>query len=329
VEQEERQQLFGKQLLKKLLVPLAIGVIAYAGLLLYGDAEAVAAGVAHVPARTLLLALGLSLASFGLRWLRWQYYLGRMGLRVPAGISLRVLLIGFAMSITPGKVGELLKSLLLKEAADVPVARSMPVVLAERVSDLTALVAIGLVGFLWSSQPLLAVLLIALMVGSFFALGRSKRLGGLLLSVAGRVPNLNRYRDKLATTLDSLHELWHPQTYVAGTLLSVVVWQLQALIVIVIGTGLGTPVTLQQACVAYSAPLLAGSLALLPGGLGVAEASMAGVLRTLAGMTPTAATTLTILVCGVTFWFAIVLGLCALGSWRFQPQVNATSKSSP
>lgn len=321
MEPDEPQQLFGKRLLKRLLVPFAIGAFVYAGLLLYGDASVVAAGMARVPASTLLFALALALLSFALRWVRWNYYLARMRLRVPIGVSIRVLLIGFAMSITPGKVGELLKSLLLKDAADVPIARSMPVVLAERVADLTALVSIGIVGFLWSTRPVLGLALAALVMGSFFALGRSTRLGAAILWLSGRVPRISRHRDKLATTLASLHELWHPQTYVVGMVLSLVVWQLQAFIVMVIAAGLGTAVTLQHACVAYSAPLLAGSLALLPGGLGVAEASMAGVLRSLAGLTPSEATILTILVRGTTFWFAILLGFAALGSWRFQGQM--------
>ena len=53
---------------------------------------------------------------------------------------------------------------------------------------------------------------------------------------------------------------------------------------------------------------------------------MAGVLRSLAGMAPTAAITLTILVRGVTFWFAILLGFIALGTWRFQSAKGPTSK---
>jgi len=311
-----------------MLVPFTIGVVAYAGLLLYGDAGAVAAGVEQVPLPALVLSLLLAVGSFALRWARWHFYLGRMSLRVPAGVSIRVLLIGFALSITPGKVGELLKSLLLKDAADVPVARSMPVVLAERVADLTALLSIGIVGFFWSTHPALALVAVALLIGSFFVLGRSKRLAGVLLSLAGRVPRLDRYRPKLEATLASLYELWHPQAYFLGTGLSLIVWQLQALIVMVLGAALGAQVTLQQASVAYAAPLLAGALALLPGGLGVAEASMAGVLRSLAGMAPTAAITLTILVRGVTFWFAILLGFVALGTWRFQSSKSPSDKSA-
>ena len=56
---------------------------------------------------------------------------------------------------------------------------------------------------------------------------------------------------------------------------------------------------------------LAGALAMIPGGLGVAEGSMTGLLVT-NGVDKTAAVAGTMLIRLVTFWFAIALGLIAL-----------------
>lgn len=315
----DADQLFGKGLLKKLLLPLVIGVVAYAALLLYGDVGAVLAGFGTIAGQTVVHCLALALTSFAVRWLRWQFYLWRINITVPVSTSVLIFLIGFAMSITPGKVGEMLKSLLLKESADVPVARSVPILLAERATDLVALLAIGVIGYLWSEQPVLALSLSACMVLACFLLGRSQRLGKLLVRFAGHLPLIKRYQAKVASTHAALYELWHPITYATGMLLALIVWQLQAFIVVVFANDLGdAPVTLLQAGVAYAAPLLAGSLALLPGGLGVTEASMAGVLRALAGVSAVGAATLTIMVRVTTFWFAITLGFAALGVWRFR-----------
>lgn len=325
MEYTDPDQLFGRALLKKLLWPLVIGVLAYAALLLYGDVGAVIAGLATISARTVLLCLTLSLASFAVRFLRWQFYLWRINISVPLTASLLIFLIGFGMTITPGKVGEVLKSLLLKESADIPVARSMPVVLAERVTDLAALLGIGLVGYLWTRQAALALGLTLGIVLSFFLVGRSRRLGELLVKLAGRLPVIKRYRTKLAATHAALYELWHPFTYLTGMVLALVVWLLQAVIVVVVAQALGdAPVSVLEAGVAYAAPLLAGSLALLPGGLGVTEASMTGVLRSLSGMSPGGAATLTILVRVTTFWFAIALGFAALARWRLRREQAST-----
>lgn len=307
----------GSSLPRKLLWPIALGVLAYAALLLYGDAPAVAAGIAAVPLSALAAGLGLALASFAVRWLRWHFLLRRIEVVVPLRLSVLIMLIGLGMSITPGKVGEVLKSLLLREATGVAVARSMPILLVQRVTDLVALLIIGLVGFFWASLPLLAIgTALALLLGAW-AVGRSRWLAALIVAVAARLPVIKRYRERIGVMLASLHELWHPGTFLLSMALALLAWQLQAVIVLVFVRAVGdAPLSLPQAGVAYSAPLLAGSLAFLPGGLGVTEASMAGTLRSLSGMSVTAAATVTILVRVVSFWFAVSLGLSALALWR-------------
>jgi uncharacterized protein (TIRG00374 family) len=59
---------------------------------------------------------------------------------------------------------------------------------------------------------------------------------------------------------------------------------------------------------------------MLPGGLGVTEAGMTGLLQTLGGpaMTKEVATAATILVRLATLWFAVAIGLVALGIFRLQ-----------
>src|SRR5438132_7727009 len=73
-------------------------------------------------------------------------YLARRDIRVPVGSSALVFGAGLSLTITPAKLGELVKSYLLRELHDVPVARTAPIVVAERVTDLIALVALAIVG---------------------------------------------------------------------------------------------------------------------------------------------------------------------------------------
>jgi glycosyltransferase 2 family protein len=61
-----------------------------------------------------------------------------------------------------------------------------------------------------------------------------------------------------------------------------------------------------------------GALAMMPGGLGVTEAGMTGLLQSIGGpaMTPSIATGITMLVRIATLWWAVVLGILALGLHR-------------
>ena len=64
--------------------------------------------------------------------------------------SFLTFLSGFVLTVTPGKVGEVFKSLVLFETHGVPIARTAPIVVAERVTDLIGviiLIVLGSLGF--------------------------------------------------------------------------------------------------------------------------------------------------------------------------------------
>src|SRR6185436_18850196 len=73
-------------------------------------------------------------------------YLRRQGVRVPLASSAIVFGAGLSLSITPAKLGELVKSLLLRDMHDIPAPRTAPIVVAERVTDLIALLALSIIG---------------------------------------------------------------------------------------------------------------------------------------------------------------------------------------
>jgi glycosyltransferase 2 family protein len=75
--------------------------------------------------------------------------------------------------------------------------------------------------------------------------------------------------------------------------------------------------------VVFSVGSLAGALSFLPGGLGVAEASMTGLIRALGDVTKASAAAATVLIRLATLWFAVALGLVGLAVeerlYRAQP----------
>src|SRR5262245_21563385 len=92
-------------------------------------------------------ALGLSCVNYWLRFQKWQYYLRRLGISgIPALDSLLVFLSGFVLTVTPGKLGEVFKSVVLAKTHGVPVARTAPIVIADRLIDVIGIVLLILLG---------------------------------------------------------------------------------------------------------------------------------------------------------------------------------------
>ncbi|HZE29413.1 MAG TPA: lysylphosphatidylglycerol synthase domain-containing protein, partial [Gaiellaceae bacterium] len=96
------------------------------GLGLYADFGSLREELASFRWELFPLALALTALNYLLRFWRWQRYLATLELEVPAGRSLSIFVAGLTMTITPAKLGELLKSGLLKRGFDVPVRRSAP-----------------------------------------------------------------------------------------------------------------------------------------------------------------------------------------------------------
>ncbi|CAI8026047.1 Pyridinium-3,5-biscarboxylic acid mononucleotide synthase [Geodia barretti] len=86
------------------------GAGVFAGLLAYGDVRQIGPLLARFPPVWFAAAAGLAVLNYALRYIRWAMYLRALNIRVPQSVCLLVFVAGLALSITPGKVGELLKS---------------------------------------------------------------------------------------------------------------------------------------------------------------------------------------------------------------------------
>lgn len=309
-------------LTRKIVIATLIGVAVFAALSIHSDVTQLTLSLRAFEWSAFAFALLLSLVNYALRFARFQYYLRCIDVRVPTLESALVFLAGFVMGVTPGKLGEVLKSLLLFERRNIPIAKTAPVVIAERLTDLLALVVLTALGSL--SFPLGApvALASAAIVGTITLACAYRPFAQLLIGLAAKLPVLGKIAPKLSEAYESLAAMMRPTALMGGTLLAVFSWGLECVGLYVIAHGFAD-VTLgwQAAAFAYSASTLAGALAMMPGGLGVTEVGMTSLLTEVGGpgMLAATATATTILVRLATLWFAVFLGGLVLPLLRWLP----------
>lgn len=293
------------------MVPLALGVLVVVGLALTANPRELARSLRGFDVRLLVPVLALSLFNYGLRYIRWEIYLRRVGAVLPWGRSLAVFLVGFLLSVTPGKAGELGKGWLVRELGGGKALRVLSVVLAERVTDvlgtfvLVALGALPLPGGPWIAAAGLAgtaavVVLLTWRRGAewVFALSRKMPVVGL------RVPHL-------AEMYDRLRELLSPGLAVMATLLATVAWAAEGLGFWLVVRNYAPKADLLVSIFNYTAANVLGGLSMLPGGLGAAEGSLAALLHG-QGLQTADAGSITLVIRAATLWFSVLLGLAAL-----------------
>lgn len=314
-------------LARKIVAAALVGALVFAVLALYGDVRELRATAQRFSFTAFGLGLALAAFNYGLRIVRWQYYLRRIGVAIPLGESAVVFLSGFVMSVTPGKVGEVFKSLLLYETRGTPIARTAPIVIAERLTDLIALVLLTALGSLaFEHGPAVAVAG-ATMVSLLLVVCAYRPLGEACLGLAERLPLVRRFGPKLREAYDALIEITRPAPLLMGSAVAFAAWAMECGSLWVILRGFrGAALSWDAATFAYSASTLAGAVAMMPGGLGVTELGMTWLLQALggAGIGPAVATATTILVRIATLWFAVAIGIVAFALHRAMHRARQT-----
>lgn len=311
-----------RTLLRRLVPGLLLGVLVLIGLTLAGDIRQVGRTVLAFDWRYYPAALALTLFNYTLRFLKWHYYLGQIG---AGGItwreSMRLFVAGFPLAVTPGKAGEALKALWLKKLSGLPFGRGVSVVVAERISDGLAVLALSTLGVIaypayWPGFALVLALLVGVV-----ALSQIRPLALTLLGWGEKLPLVKRMAHGLREFYEGSYALFKPSSTLIAVSLGTVSWLGEGIgfYLILLGLGLDPSWKLLSIAVFVLAfSTVVGAASALPGGLGAAEASIAGMLAFVAGMDGALAAAATLLIRLATLWFGILLGLIA---WALSPDL--------
>jgi uncharacterized protein (TIRG00374 family) len=319
---------------RRVVAVMLLAIVVYGALALYSGVGKIAQSLQHYAWWTFGAACGLALFNYVLRFFKWEYYLSVLGIRgVPKGESFLTFLSGFVLTVTPGKVGEVFKSLILFQLRQVPIERTAPIVVAERVTDLIGVIVLISVGSFsfpggkgFAAFGAAVVLALLVFVSSPRLARRFLDLLPLLPGALGRAAG--RIVPKVEVALDKLRELTTPRRLVWPTLLSIAAWTSEGVALWVILGGFGSPPALPGTAFVYATATLAGALIPVPGGLGVTEGVIKGGLGPL-GVPDGTATAAMILVRFATLWFAVLVGFVALAILRAtHPNLRAEEATS-
>ncbi len=298
--------------------------LAYLGVSLWSGWSEVTAAIGRVGLTGVAIILALSLLNYGLRFLRWRYYLGRLGQRIREWDNLRIYLAGFGLTIVPGKVGEAIRSVFLK-GYGVGYRPSLAAFFTERFSDLISMLCLAAIG-VWAysaAQPILLLLaaFLSVVMVSLHQQGLVKYLHGFASSYLPA---------RFATGLDAVLSIVShtrtcltPRVLAGGLVLGIVAWGSEGMAFHFVLDWMGAGIGWRTALFVYAFAMLVGAISFLPGGLGGADATMIGLL-VVNNVPPHLAVAATILIRIATLWFAVVLGIGALG---LQLRVDAGNRA--
>jgi glycosyltransferase 2 family protein len=295
-----------------LILSTLLAVVLYLVVVFTSDLDAIRSILSRLEMWELGLIFGLSLLNYGLRFVRWHWYARTLGHVVPIRANLIFYLAGFAFTMTPGKAGEVIRSLYLKSHG-VGYSDSLALFFTERLLDVMAMIFLaGLAIFQFKNFGELIIgcgASIMLMVRIL----RHALFQGWLQGVSYRIApaRLRPVVNHLFSLLSSSAALLQTPIFFGGLLLGLLAWGAEGITLHYILTFIGLESSASVAIGIYAISILAGALSFIPGGLGGTEAIM-GLLLMRAGADPTGAVAATLLCRIATLWFAVFIGILAM-----------------
>ncbi|MEE2779478.1 MAG: lysylphosphatidylglycerol synthase transmembrane domain-containing protein [Myxococcota bacterium] len=296
---------------RRILWGVALGILTIAGLLALADVRKVAGGLEAFDWTILPAVLGLSLLGYGFRAVRWSLYMKRLDVRLSFFENTHIFVAGLVMAITPGKVGEVLKSGLLRVSHGVPVARTAPAVVAERLVDLVALILIAGLGAAHYEHGFGVLLIGVLMVLAVMLPAAWPRAGRAVISAVSRLPILSERAGSLEQAREALTTLVGVRVLLVTTALSLLAWTCEVVgTLLVIRAFDGCYAELSDAAFVFAFSTVAGAVSMLPGGLMATEGSMTALLHGVFDLASdrNAAVGITLVVRFCTLWLGVALG---------------------
>jgi len=300
---------------KKIFMSLGIAGLIYLAFTIYADYKQVIFAFSKFSLWLIPVILSLSFLNYISRFFKWDYYLHLLKIKITKVDSFAIFMSGLIMSVTPGKMGELLKAYLVKQVVNEPVSKTAPIIFAERITDFVSLVMIGLIGAYVFDYGRIIVAA----VGVFFLLVifivSQKSLAIKIINFFEKFSFLKKHIEKIHTAYESSYILLQFKPIVLMSLLSLVSWFLECLGYYLVLTNFAVEVSILWSAFSYAFATIVGAISMLPGGLGVTEGSLT-IMLIQKSVSKDIAVASTFIIRVATLWFAVLVGVIAVSLYQ-------------
>ena len=237
---------------KNIFIAIAVSALIYLALSLYANLNDILKAVEQFNWLYLVVIFSLSYLTFITRFFKWDYYLNLLNIKIKKSDSFLIYMSSLIMSVTPGKIGDLIKSYMLKESNNIPISQTAPIVLAERITEFLSLLLIAVAGiYFYEKGIVLVVILTILLIGIALLLSNKKSSDWILLKLSN-FKFIKKHVDNFTIVLSNSHKMLQPAPFIKMILLSLVSWFFEGFAFYLILTKLSVPISIEWSFFIYA-----------------------------------------------------------------------------
>ena len=289
----------------KVWLVILFAVVVYLIMGIYADFGSLLTAIEKFNWVFIPLMLILVLIAYLVRFLKWSLFLKSADVHLKLKDNLFVFFSGMGMIITPAKVGEIWKGWLIRDINGEKLSKTVPVVITDRVTDVIGLVILSLLGILYYKEGIYILAGLILIFAAFFVAIKSEKISGMVISILEK--RAGKYSKDIKTMHATFLQLMHPKNMVGLSFLSAFAWFFECLALYFVILGFGQSLSVLLSTFVFSFASLIGAISMIPGGLGIAEATISGMLQYF-GLTSVDSVGVAIIIRFGTLWFGAILG---------------------
>lgn len=304
---------------KRILLIFIFSILFYTVFVLLADIKKIVSASAKFNWKIIPPLLLLSFLNYVFRFFRWHYLLKKINIQLPFKKSFQIFFSGISMTVTPGKMGEVLKAYLVKKETGNRFSEVVPLLVFERMTDGMAMIILALGGVYFFRQSILFFVFSTLMVVAFIIFIYAKDTVVSLIKCFEKRFFHVKILDFAVIFFENSQKLLNSGNLLVAVFLGIIAWSFEGISLFllvnqfIVETHSNASLqTLFYSFFIFSFSSIAGFLALIPGGVGVAEGSITSFLVLFFKLSLPQALFITIIFRFVTLWFGVSLGLIFL-----------------
>ena len=313
------------KIINKIIIIVIAVIGLYAIFLIASDINTIADKISSFKIEFLPIIIILVTCSWFVLFARWHLLLVNSKIFIPKKNSFVIYLSGIALTIIPGKVGELVKSQLLKTKFGIPRSKTVPIVILEQFYTLVGLIVISFFGIWYFELGTYVIgFFTAVLVFSFILIS-SKRIFNKLMVILEKRKITSKFVEPLSLSYDTIRKSIRGPIVFYATALTSIFWLLEAVTVYFVLLSFGVDgIEFLMVIPTYATSIMLGLLSFLPKGLGVVEGSLVSFFS-LQGIEVSLSLTLVIIIRIFTRWYGVAVGFVAL---RFSGGLTFTDEQT-
>jgi len=295
------------------IIPILVAAIGiYAIFLFISDYNVITEKISNFKINYLPLILLLVSASWVPPIIKWHFLLKNSEINIPLTKSIAVFFSGAAFEITPGQIGTLIKSQLLKTSSNISRTKTVPIVIIEKIYDLIGAILASVIGIIILGMEFyLIIIAISSLVVIFFFMYH-KPASELFFDRITKLKFFSKYVENISEFNEVIKKSTNAKVATICILLALTYWFMvsAAAYYTLIAFDVNILDYLKVLAI-YTTSSLLGAISFIPGGIGITEGSIAG-LFTLNGLDVSTALILSVMIRVLTLWYTVGVGFIAL-----------------